>query len=744
MKTQTNYYNILKHFTIGIDVLFAFMLLFNYLGFLPEFWNMNMIYVFYGVVAVNTCFFAFKINSQRGMTHEGPKIPEKGSRGDDPTLEVGPKDSKMIYYFSHFFLLSLVVIALNQFLKRQIIIDNLGAISAVAIAFGFLTFYAYRNKVEKEIEDEKVGEEKAEKKRLGEFDKKFKWLKFFDFNYGIGRAFKEGRYFFGIFRVLISPIIWVWRLPYTLGKWVYKEGWLYSALFILLVVLFLGLRLYSLDYIDGSDNYNDVAIKALYENGHSFYNYSIITTQLMLLSVKMFGFNFPALKLPFIFYSLITIIFIYFISKFINKKVALLSMFLFAISPWSIILSKVTRDYAFDCMIGSIVLYLGICIYQKTKNKDIKKNFYNLLYLFLLFVSVYVLSKLNIRPQMLLVLIFPFIIGIFIIYNLLKDYLNRTLKPLKFLRASYFSILLFVMAVCFYFVKSSPFIKGYLFDRFYFDVFFNPLIGSPWQWFQDNVISILLVFSFFLLPILFNFLNYKKKDLVNIFYSIFFFGISLYLFKFESYLKYNPTRYIYFLFPIYCILFSLSIFYFIKNYKKMNFQKLLVILTLIILFFNFTSINYAINPIKAYEKDGISNLQIDNIGTGRFKMEAIISFIKKNDPNLEEIYVISGRFDEFILLLDWPIDQNRGITSYERMKYDVGKNMFIESSYFDIYELEIALKKYPYGYFITEENSIYYGIDKEYTLEEKDIKYNGFFLEFMGCFNNYKVYKWDI
>ena len=61
---EYDYYSILKHFTIGIDVLFVFLLLFNYFNFLPEFWN--MIYVFYGVVAVNTCFFAFKIN----------KIPE--------------------------------------------------------------------------------------------------------------------------------------------------------------------------------------------------------------------------------------------------------------------------------------------------------------------------------------------------------------------------------------------------------------------------------------------------------------------------------------------------------------------------------------------------------------------------------------------------------------------------------------------------------------------------------------------
>ncbi len=138
-----DWYKILHHFTIGVDILFVFLLLFNWLSYLPEFWNMT--YIFFAVVAVNTGFLAFKIN----------KIPEA----------VRDKSS-MIYYFSHFFLLSLVVIALNQFLKRVWIIEHLSEISAVAIGLGFLTFYAYRNKVEREIEDEGVSEEKAEKKKI--------------------------------------------------------------------------------------------------------------------------------------------------------------------------------------------------------------------------------------------------------------------------------------------------------------------------------------------------------------------------------------------------------------------------------------------------------------------------------------------------------------------------------------------------------------------------------------------------
>ena len=147
-----DYFTILKHFTIGVNVLFGFLLLFNFLNFLPDFWGSNLRYILFFVIAVNTCFLAFKIR----------KIPEEKR-----------KDSRMIYFFGHFFLLSLVVIAINQFLQRQIIIDFMPEITAVSIALGFLTFYAYRNKVEKEVEKEQKTEEEKEKKRKEEFGEKF-------------------------------------------------------------------------------------------------------------------------------------------------------------------------------------------------------------------------------------------------------------------------------------------------------------------------------------------------------------------------------------------------------------------------------------------------------------------------------------------------------------------------------------------------------------------------------------------
>ena len=225
-----NYNKIVHHFTISVNFLFVGFLLMNYFLGIAEAWGGLTGYLFYFIIAINTLFFALKIK----------RIPEK-DRGD----------SKMIYYFSHFFLLTLVIVVINQFLKNAFVIEHLSYISAVSVALGFLTFYTYRNKVEKEIEDETVLKEKREKERFDEFGEKFPFWN---------------------------------RIPVLrrVVRWMYKEGWWYSVGLILILILFLGLRLYSMDYIDGSDNYNDVAVKGLYENGHSFYKYSVITTQLML------------------------------------------------------------------------------------------------------------------------------------------------------------------------------------------------------------------------------------------------------------------------------------------------------------------------------------------------------------------------------------------------------------------------------------------------------------------------------
>jgi len=179
-----------------------------------------------------------------------------------------------------------LIITINQFWKNPFIIAQMMRITILAITFGAITFWRNRERVEQEIEDEKVSEEEAEIKRAKEFDRKFSRLSWFNFSYGIKDAWEDKRYFISILRALVSPFIWFARLPYSFVKWMYKEGWWYSCGLIIIVILGFVLRIWNLNYLDGSDNYTIASIKNWSENGVFFYPYSTVTSWIMFFLLK--------------------------------------------------------------------------------------------------------------------------------------------------------------------------------------------------------------------------------------------------------------------------------------------------------------------------------------------------------------------------------------------------------------------------------------------------------------------------
>lgn len=153
MKYPINYYRIIKYSIIPLDIVMIGLLAMNYLGKLPAFWN--SIYIFYVLLIINTLFLTLRLNN----------ISEK-ERENDYT----------VFWAKYLFLLGLVVLAINQFLQREIITQHMNYIIGVVIALGFLTFFASRERVEKEIEDEKITEEKAELRRKEEFATRFPFI----------------------------------------------------------------------------------------------------------------------------------------------------------------------------------------------------------------------------------------------------------------------------------------------------------------------------------------------------------------------------------------------------------------------------------------------------------------------------------------------------------------------------------------------------------------------------------------
>src|SRR3989338_8007901 len=181
---KLNYYKVLKLSIIPINAILISLLIFELLGKLPVFWN-SMI-MFYILLVFDSAFLALRLN----------RISEE-KREKDYT----------VFWAKYLFILSLIIIALNQFIQKQIVTDLTSYIIGISIASGFLTFFAGRERAEQEIEDEKDKEEQEESKRKRDFPSKFP---------------------------MISKI---WGLR-SVVKWMYGEGWAFSIAIVIILLSF--------------------------------------------------------------------------------------------------------------------------------------------------------------------------------------------------------------------------------------------------------------------------------------------------------------------------------------------------------------------------------------------------------------------------------------------------------------------------------------------------------------------------
>ncbi|AFV24723.1 hypothetical protein Mpsy_2519 [Methanolobus psychrophilus R15] len=656
-------------------------------------------------------------------------------------------------YFRNLFLAGLFVITIgsltfdfiesNQLLNS--VISNIFSVQFYlvlgTIGFGFFTFYFNWEKIEAETALETESERKAEGKREEEFDRKFVFLSSLDLDYAISEKWNKRNYSTLALRVFITPFVWIARLPYSSIKWMYKEGWVYSAVLILIFSLFFITRLYENNFINGSDNYNVLGIKNMYENGVSFYKYSPITDFFMLQIVKMFGFSLFTIKIPFITYSFITLVFICLIGRLLSKNLALMSSFLYVISPWAIIQSRITRDYSFDLMVGSIALFLCFVIYKRLINTTNTKDYVKYFILFSLIpLTIILLHEVN-RPQTLITGIYTLLPSIFIIAYLLKRRSNNKLYS----NLIYYMIISLIIITALYNIERFPFVFGFNTPNYiFFDVFFNPMISSPWQWYHNTNVETIFILTLFLLGVFSFGVNKLNKKYILILFSTFIFGLLLYTLKYESHLDYIPVRYIYFLFAPYVIILANAILNLFKAFKT-KFEKLTIIILLIALI-NPTALIYSINPPLAYEEKGISNVQIDNIGVGRFKMLEVVNYLENElNVNDDTIVVFDGRYGELILYLNRSMDMEKGLIRSRGHHYDVSKNTYVQSNYFEYYGLKEAVADNPQGLYISTEKVVFNENEEVVTkLYNEDFYLYNTSFNFNTYINGYRIYSWNV
>lgn len=433
------------------------------------------------------------------------------------------------------------------------------ALVILAIASGALLFYSNRDKIEsidspREIPQggseaisqgsEQTQEELEEEKRKAEFGEKFPILS------------------------KIPVVGWI-------VKWMYKEGWKYSLGLVWVLILAFILRYLNLIIIDPyTDEYfHLLAGKELLDSWFTEYTRALIVSYSVAFFYWLWNANsfYEYLywwRIPWIIFSTLTIIPLYFLTKKINKPVAIITIILWATSPWAIWVAKSIREYAFYPFF--ILIFVLLCIkffeniFKGTINKTtIFSGWFVLSFLYYA-LKVDTLSTLKIS-----LLIFLAILWFFIIQNYKKMFtFISKIKSNKIIISIFYIFLLWLFWYIIYYALWSSHVNFVLdFNKWYFNVFLDWTIWRPmhwWNWLEwYKYISYFLIFWAVLYSI------YYKKHYLLLILMIFVILVFFYTFLFDRY--YRP-RYIFYVLPFFTILVSTWIYWFYSFVKHAIFK----------------------------------------------------------------------------------------------------------------------------------------------------------------------------
>lgn len=170
----------------------------------------------------------------------------------------------------------------------------------------------------------------------------------------------------------------------------------------LIIYISVFLRVQTLEYIDGLDNFTALAMKNLYENGFSYYKDSLTLITMNYIAMHYIGYTQTSLRIFQVFYSAIALFIIFLITYKYSKSLSIYAGVLFALSPWSIILSRVQRDYSFDFMMSAIIFYFTDKI--RSSNKKLITKIFLLSILCITSATAFIFNR---RTQTVISVIFP-------------------------------------------------------------------------------------------------------------------------------------------------------------------------------------------------------------------------------------------------------------------------------------------------------------------------------------------------
>lgn len=500
---------------------------------------------------------------------------------------------------SYSFLGLLLILALQSIAPEPLLEWGRTPLTVAVVALGAVTFYMNRYKLD-EIGEEARQEEMEEKKREGEFARKY------------------------------PEINRVWGVRWVV-RWMYKEGWWYSGGMILLVFVAFSIRVYNLTILyPYTDEYiHLIAAKSLLETGSTDYTRAYFLTYIVYLLFKIFDPNLFVARLPGVFFGAITVVPIYLLIKSVSKKPAIISSWLWTISPWAIGVSRNIREY--PIFLFFIIFYLIFLIYYVTRvikiiNSEIKITVKEAPLVFILFLPIiyaFYFDPLSSFKQVLLIVLS---VGLYAIYMLNKI---KSLVIKKYI--FYIDIIIAIFGVFLLFqLKNIGFI--YLkpqFNMYWLRIFFDPNVGSPMNWYYNMQLSPIFILFIILLGI-FYVISTKNKNIIGILMVlIFLVGIYFFTFHFD---RYTRPRYSFYLLPFFIFLIGFGIFSIYKLTPNLKFKNIVLAVSILLLF----------NPVNAYlaityDKHGYVPMTNENHDDITALIEVYNDNIKKDDVVITSI-----------------------------------------------------------------------------------------------------------
>lgn len=602
----------------------------------------------------------------------------------------------IIDFLSSFFLVSLIIISISNlnFLTNlsPTLANNINLILFIGPIFsGFILFYTNRETITEKIQKDQTKESEAEQRRYLGFPKKFPRIK---------------------------NLFWKY-----ISKMVHKEGLGHIAILISVISLGFFLRIWNLDYLQGSDNFNLLSARNLAENGQFIYDRNYDITYLLAFLFKFFGSSWEVARMPFVIIGTISIYFVYLLGKTINKKIALFSAFLFAISPVAIEKASFVREYSTIMLVGLMFFLTLLSIYKKfNKRPQIFLISYSLA-LTLLTTTILLYSAATNTGTIKAVIAILLFESLAIIYLHVKQNHPRLLKYYVIISA--ISILLFLKTIH---IFITLFTSSFSVNPYWFKMFFDPTVSSPMQWFSLSSVSWAFVFLIFSVGVLIKF----KRDIFSVLYATFIINVLLFSFKFNGW-EYEHSRYLYHLFPFYVVIFSASLYYF---FLLANLFKYPRITKIVFIFFLISSILIPQNTFHGANHDltiwgAVTNTegrQLTAAGNRNYFL-AIFSYLDSVGFNNETPVVLEGE-DPFFLTwyYNYPVSR-----SFYNNKYEMGDKVFSVKKYMGIDELKLATDLYNSGYFLTPSN--------QYLMQ--NFQFNNSDFTFKKKIEGYEIYTWQ-